>query len=442
MANPNDMPGPAPRTPAQRITAQRDVIASLAVRAGAVVASFCITYLIGSRLGAAATGQYALISQTAQFFAIVGLLGLQVSVVRHFAKAVADNARLAIGTVLKVFGVGAGLMLAIALSLWFGGDLVWRSLFGDTVPREMLLVLCLMLLGRGGVQLLDGMLRSQHNFILGQTILALTIPGTTALALAVGWVETVHGALWVAALTGLASVALGAAAMARYVRPAPRGMHIPLSSLIASSLPLWGVAIAQSISDWYSLAIAARVLSAADAGLFRVSVQIVMVLQVASLALFSVYSAKISAAFHARDRTAAARLARSAVRIGSAIAIPGTIVLLLVGEIVLAQFGPEFLAAYPVMVALLLGQLAFTLTGPCGLVLAMSGNERINLAITIGYTFVVLIATPLAALAGGLMGIAIAMSVAQLLRNGVSYAIVLRQEGIDIWSGTARIIAQ
>ena len=62
---------------------------SLAVRGLAVIAGFAVTYLIGSKLGPEATGQFALVSQTAVFFAIVGLFGLDVSAVRHFAKAVA-----------------------------------------------------------------------------------------------------------------------------------------------------------------------------------------------------------------------------------------------------------------------------------------------------------------------------------------------------------------
>ena len=413
------------------------VIAALAVRGGGVLAGFAVTYLIGSQLGAAATGQFALVSQTALFLSVIALLGLNVSVVRHFSKSVAQKLPLAVGAVMRVIGLGFGLMLLLSLILWLGGDLVWKTLFGTAVPRELLPVLCILLITRGGVQLLGGMLRSQHDFTIGQAIVVLTIPSATAIALAFGYVETVEGALWVGAVAGLASIALGALVLLRRVSLKSEAVDIPIRTVIASSLPLWGVGIAQNIGDWYSLAVAAQMLSAADAGLYRVGVQIAMALQVIANALFSVYSAQISAAFHAEDRARAARLARSAVRISSAIAIPTALILLAAAPFILDQIGPEFSGALPVLIVLIFGQLAFTLTGPCGLVLAMSGNERINLAITIGGTVLVLVAVPIAAYFFGLTGIAVAMSVTLLLRNLIAYAVVRQKEGIDIWMGKA-----
>ncbi|MEM7665229.1 MAG: oligosaccharide flippase family protein [Pseudomonadota bacterium] len=411
------------------------ILAALGVRGGAVVAGFAVTYLIGSNLGAAATGQFALISQTALFLSVVALLGLNVSVVRHFTKAVAAKVPLALGSALSVAALGFGLMLLVSLILWLGGDLVWKPLVGDSAPRTMLVVLCLLLIARGGVQLLGGMLRSQHSFTIGQAITVLFIPCVTAIALASGLVDTVHGALWAAALGGLASIILGSLVMVRHVGWGANTLHVRLNTVVASSLPLWGVGIAQNIGDWYSLAVAAQMLSAADAGLYRVGVQIAMALQIVSKALFSVYSAQISAAFHASDRALAARLANSAVKISGGIAIPVAIVLLFAGEFILAQFGPEFEAAWPVLVILIVGQVASTLTGPCGLVLAMSGNERLNLAITIVYTALVLASVPVAAHFAGLAGIALSMSLALLARNLTAFYFVRSREGINVWTG-------
>lgn len=413
-------------------------ILALAVRAAAVLSGFVATFLIGSRFGAAASGQFALVSQTAAFLAVIGLLGLDVSVVRHFAKAAAGSGRIAAGVFWQVSGLGLGFMIAIALVLWLGGNMIWALLFGDVVPRDMLLVLCILLIARGGTSLLGGMLRSQHRFTLGQIIASLTIPLTTAAVLVGGLANSVESALWATAAGGLGSIVIGAIAMARHVGRGAEAMAIPLRAVLASSLPLWGVGIALNIGDWYGLAVAAQMLGAAEAGIYRVAVQIAATLQIIAIALFSVYSAKISTAFHAGEISQVALLARSAVRVSTAASLPLVIALVLGSEFLLGQIGAEFLPALPLVFILIAGQLAQTLTGPCGLVLAMSGNEKTNLAITVASTVLLLLCVPIAAYFAGLPGIAVCISVLMLLRNIFAYVVVRRKLGISIWAGTVR----
>lgn len=422
----------------RKLVQHSDAIVSLAVRGAGVVAGFAVTFMIGRMLGAAANGQFALVSQTAMFLAVVGLAGLDVGVVRHFARAVADKVPLTPGTVAKVWLLGLGLMSAIALALWLGGDAAMAAMFGAMVPRELVVILGVLLLARGGVQLLGGLLRSQHRFALGQAVAALAIPAASALALALGLARTVADALWAGAAGGLLAIVISLWAMRRHVANGPGALDIPLRAVMGSSVPLWGVGIASNIGDWYGLAVAASMLGASEAGLYRVAVQIAAILQIISIALFSVYSAKISTAYHAHDTAQVALLARSAVRLSTLAATPAALLLLAGSGLVLEQIGTEFVPALPLVYILVIGQLAFTLTGPCGLVLAMSGNERINLAITLGGTALLLICVPLAASRGGAEGIALCIAAVMLLRNIVAYVIVQRKLGINIWAGTAR----
>jgi O-antigen/teichoic acid export membrane protein len=417
---------------------KRDVLIALAIRAGSVLAGFAVTFLIGNRFGPAGNGQFALVTQTAIFFAVVGLLGLDVSVVRHFAKAVATKTRIQLLALLQVTGLGLGLMVAISLALWLGGEWIWSSLFGDAVPREMLLVMCILLVSRGGTTLFGGLLRSQHRFALGQFIASLTIPMVTATALITGFADSLNSALWATAFAGVGSILIGALAMSRHVGRGPEALAIPLRPVLASALPLWGVGIAMHIGDWYGLAVAAQMLSAADAGLYRVAVQLAATLQIVSIALFSVYSAKISTAFHAGNTRQVALLARSAVRMSTAASLPMVLALLVGSEFILNQIGPEFAPALPIVYILIAGQVAQTVTGPCGLVLAMSGNEKINLAITLTSTALLLLCVPAAAYFAGLPGIAICVSALMLLRNLLAYTVVRRKLGISIWAGTVR----
>lgn len=413
-------------------------IFALAIRGGAVLAGFAVTYVLGRNLGPEATGQFALISQTALFLAVGGLMGLDVGVVRHFTKAVTDGCDIELMTMVKVIGSAIGLLLIISATLWLGGDFVWRGALGDQVPRSLLLVLCVMLVGRGGAQLLGGVLRSQHRFNLGQAIAALIVPAATAIALICGWVNDVDGALWVGAFAAIASALIGILATIRHLSRKPNALRIDMRVILRSSIPLWGAGLALTIGDWYGLYIAAQMLSLTDAGLYRVAIQVAASLQIISATIFAIYAAKISAAFHADNRHQVALLARSALRVSAALAIPVGLMLVLGGPLLLEIIGPDFQDAFPVMVVLIVGQVLYALFGPPGLVLAMAGHEKINLMITLIGMGTLLISTPLAAAFGGLNGIAVAISSVMLLRNLAAYIILRNKLGISIWQGSAR----
>ncbi len=413
------------------------ILMALFVRGMSVLAAFAVTFFIGRNFGADVTGQYALITQTAMFLAITALLGLDISVVRHFAKAAGEKVPVALGSFGQVVGLGVASVAVLAAVLWIGGTPLWDRFFGDVVTRTFLPLLCLLIAARAGVQLMDGLLRSQHRFTLGQTISALFIPLATAIALATGAATSLDEILVASIGGGFLAVAIGLIAITPHVATGPTALRIPVRIIIASSLPLWGAGVAQVIGNWYGLAVAAQVLGAAEAGFFRVAVQIAAGLQIISSALQSVYSGRISSAFHAGNHQQAALLARSSVRWSTTLALPATIAILIAGKWILGEIGPEFVAAWPVLVVLLIGQLAFTITGPCGLVLAMSGHERVNLRISLVSMFTLLVSAPVAASYGGLLVMAICIALTMLMRNFIALFCVRRLIGINIWAGTA-----
>lgn len=421
----------------QAILSKSDVIIALILRGSSVLAGFAVTFLIGSRFGPAANGQFALVMQTAMFLAVVGLLGLDMTVVRHFAKAVSAEKKIRLVLFLQIVGLGMGLMVAIAITMWSSGNLVWTRLFGNAVPLGMLLVLCILLVSRGGTVLFGGFLRSQHRFKLAEIVASLTMPLAAAMALISGLANSVEDALWATAAGGLGSILISVVAMRKHIARGPKALSIPLRPMLASSLPLWGVGITLNIGDWYGLAIAAKMLGANDAGLYRVAAQIAATLQIVTMTIFSIYTAKISAAYHADNIREVAWHARTALRLGIAASAPLALALVFGSDILLGVIGEEFRAALPVVIILIAGQFAYVLIGPSGLVLAMSGNERINLGITLVGTTFLLLSMPIAAHYGGLVGLAVCAASVGVLRQLLAYLVVRQRLGIRIWSGKA-----
>lgn len=422
----------------KRILPHIPSIVALGLRGSSLLAGFVITYFIGHRQGPAANGQYALVTQTALFLATTGLIGLDVAVVRHFTAALNRKIPIALGTFVKVSGLALLLMMAIGGVLWLSGNLLWKPMFGQAVPRSALAVLVVMLVGRGGTRLFGAVLRSQHSFILGQTLEVMVIPGVVAAAMLAGFLRTPEEALWVTAITSIVATVMGIVASLRYTGTRGETLTVPMKSMLHSSIPLWGVYMSFSAVDWYTLATAAAYLNATGAGLYRVAVQAAGLMQVISISLYSIYPPRISASFHAGDIAWTGRLTRSATRVSALCAAPIALVLLVFPSQLLSYIGPQFVACTPIVRVLVVGQLINTLIGPSGMTLAMSGNERINLIISIGGTGLMVLLAPFATKYGGLMGLAGCITAIMILRNLVSVYFVSRLLGLNVVTGRVR----
>lgn len=99
-----------------------------------------------------------------------------------------------------------------------------------------------------------------------------------------------------------------------------------------------------------------------------------------------------------------ARLAGSATGLSAFFCLPVAVLIFVFAGPVLDLFGPEFHQATTVLRVVVVGQAIYTMTGPSGLILAMTGHERTNLIQTIGSTAILLISAPLAARYGGIWG--------------------------------------
>lgn len=414
----------------------RTLLGAFALRGVGILAGLALTFMLGRYLGAAATGTYAVITQTTTFLAAIGLLGLEFSVVRHLSRPASDRRPIATVMLVQVIGTAVAVLGMIAMLVVFGGPIVWDALLGDVVGPEFALVVCVTLVLRGLGQLVGGVLRAQHQMMLGIAVALVIVPVISASALLLGITATVHEILWATAAGAAVAVGTGLAFSLRYVRSAPDALKIPMRQIMASSLPLWGAGMSLVFSEWYALAVVARTLSTADAGVFRVATQIAGTLMIITTTISSVYMAQISSAFHAGDKAGVARLGRTAVRASFVLAFPLAMAIIIAAYFFLPVIGPEFVAAMPLIVVMVTGQLLIALFGPSGLVLSMSGRERISLAISIAGTIALLVFAPVAAVHGGAIGVAACVSMILVARNLFAFVFVRNRLGIRMWSGT------
>ena len=171
---------------------------------------------------------------------------------------------------------------------------------------------------------------------------------------------------------------------------------------------------------------------AGNAALYGVSIRI-LALVVTPLMVVNAVLAPLVARLHARgERQALERAVRVAATTASYLAISVFVLIGASGEWILAiGFGEFYRDALPVLLILVVGQLANVLAGPNLLVLMMTGHHRVALAGTaLSAAFVLVVATLLAP-AHGAGGVALAAAGGILLQNAFLIVRVRRLVGIS-----------
>ncbi len=149
-------------------------------------------------------------------------------------------------------------------------------------------------------------------------------------------------------------------------------------------------------------------------------------------------SPSISAAWAKGDKRSVERTVRASAQLSFFPTLVLTLGLILFGGSILRLFGAPFSAAYVSLVVLSLGRLGNALTGPVGMILGVTGHQRIN-ARVYGLAAVEQLVLDLLLIPKyGVLGASIASTVTMLSWNALLFISVTRLLGIRLWPLPAR----
>lgn len=415
----------------------RSALAALVVRGAGVVAGFVLTFLIARWFGPEANGIYALVTQSAIFLSVVAVGGLDLAVVREFSRSVALGRPLARGA---IWGV---LLQTSALALLLGGTLlalapvVIPRLIGNHQIANLGLILAVLILLRGLMRITAAVLRSQSRFSTGQAIELFLMPVAT-IALLFTWdasdrqIDTI---LLASVIAAGGVVALGIILALRGTSRAAGAINVSQKALFVGALPMWGMAIAQNLADWFGLVSVNYWAGTADAGIYRVGTQIASVLPIVSLSLLGTFTARIAAAIHAEQREEMARLSRTATLLSLLIFGPLALAIFVFAKPILTAFGPEFVSGAATLRVLAVGALLVAGFGIAGQILVMIGQARLNLMVNLATTLAILVGAPLAAANAGGLGVALLLTALNGTKTLIYFGAVRRLEGFNAITG-------
>jgi O-antigen/teichoic acid export membrane protein len=398
---------------------------------------FAFHVMLARMLGAEGAGLYFLAFSVATITTIFGRMGLDSTFVRFTAANASVGDWAAVKGLYKK-GVSLALVVSFTASLimfigapWMAGSVFSKPELAIMIQWMSLAIIPASLFMLHG-ELLRG-LRRVRDFQLVRFVLVnlIAIPGIYFLS----GVWGVKGAIW--AYTISASLtALAGWLMWRRATPQLRGIQgrFPTDRLLQSSMPLLGTALLGLGMGSASTVLLGVWGSSAEVGVFAVAFRAAMLITLILFSFNAIIAPKFAALYRQGDIKAIRSTARNSIVLMALVACPVFFLFLLSPDRIMALFGPQFVGASTVLVVLAAGQFINTSTGSVGLLLTMSGHERVarnnaffsmaaNLALS-------LILIP----RYGALGAAVAFSISLSLKNLHGVFLVQKHLSIKLWS--------
>lgn len=380
--------------------------------------------------GPAVIGEYALAMSTANLLASFAMLGLDRILIREVAgdlhQGNGPRARAAVLAISRTVAVMATLTAIVYAVLALCTPLVQRIGGGSAmlVVVASAFVWPLLRTGMSGLRGAGAPVLGQLFEALPTYLFMLAMLPILLIGFAPSAVEATALMITTQLLAGLGAWMFLASRARHWGHPDHQAFS---RRLLLAGLPVMGSLFLQLFADWILLARLSSTMSAADTGAFRVAIQIITIITTLIVTTESYVAAEIAAEFRAGRPARAWALHRRATLLMLGLTAPAFLLLWTVPEQILGiLFGPAFAIAAPAIMILAVGQLCSVLRGPLGAMLIMSGNQRVDLWLTIGGLLLVVTLAFLLIPHHGLMGAALAQISGLIFRAGVGYVAARR----------------
>lgn len=350
------------------------------------VALVGVTLLLAHQLGRADLGRYAQAIALLAVLETLSLSGVFAGLRRFVAVRVADRDHAALrGTVRLGLGLCTTSAVVLGTGLYLAAPWLAEAVFRDPellAPiRFVAVALPFATYGNAGLAATQGFRTMRPSALIGLIYEPLLRLGLTALLLPL---LGLTGAM-VALVAGYVIAAvLAALALRRLLGP---GLQRPVyhpRELLGFSTVNWLSTLASTGLLWVDTLLLGIFLSSADVGLYNVATRLVTMATFVLPAVNSAFAPRI-ADLHHRGRTASLhRVYAVAASWNVRLTVPIFAVLIAFPAGLLTLFGRGFATAATVTVVLALGKFVVAATGPCGLMLDMSGRPGWSMASNIG----------------------------------------------------------
>lgn len=414
---------------------------SLAGRLIVVGLGLVIGIVLTRLLPAEQMGIYLLVSSIVAFGALVAGAGISQLCTRYVAQYLAvgqaDRVRPALRVLLRL-GVGCAAATAVIAVAVTGS-------FGQNVYRGPGLFLLSVLLGAWvfGVAAqaffadsLRGLSEIRAASLYGGPVTSALIMSGLLAVLAFDRGITVNDVLMLVVAATAAGTACAALSLRLRLRRLPRGpsgngSQMSIRGVFAVSVPLAftnGLLFTLSSADLWVLG---AVRSTADVAVYGVASRSATLVAMPLLVVFGVLPPVIAGLNASGDLIRLERVLRMTATAASAPAALLTLTFVVAGGPLLALiYGEHYRAGASLLVILSIGQLIAVLTGVCGLVLVMTGHQRLLLLVTAATVVATVVMLVVAVPLWGMVGAAVVSTVGLSVQNIALLTVARRTTGL------------
>src|SRR6266540_3600957 len=336
------------------------------------VAMLVVTVLLARQLGREDVGRYAQASAILSLLGLVSLSGLRTGLTRFVAVHLAEGEAGALrGTVRLGIALTTGAAALLGLALYLAAPGLAHGAFHDQV---LALVLPAATFTDSALAATQGFRTMKPFALVGLVFEPLLRVGLSAALIAGG--AGLGGALAAMAVSNLAAAAAAAWALRRLLRRVAQAAptRARLRELLGFSLLSWGASLASSGLVWADTILIGALRSSAEVGVYNVATRLVTLATFVMPAINGALGPRIANLYHRHQTESLRRAYAVATSWILRLSLPGFVVLLAFPSQLLRLFGNGFREGAAVTAVLAAGKLADAGTGPCGLMLNMSGR--------------------------------------------------------------------
>ncbi|MEJ2207684.1 MAG: flippase [Anaerolineae bacterium] len=399
--------------------------------------SFVLNILLARLLGADGTGVYFLGLTVITVATMFGQLGLGNALLRFTAAHASQEewTRVA-GVSRQGLAIAGAISATVSMAVLAGAPAIAHYVYSEpalTAPlRLMALAIVPLTLLSLYADLLKGLKRIAGALLVNTVAIPLiSMPFLAVLAGTWG----VSGAAIAYLLATILVLGLGAV-LWRRATPQVRGLRGSFDTrlLLSTSIPLFWVALMNLVMSQTDVVLLGVWGDSSLVGIYGTAARTSSLTSFVLLAMISISAPKFAALYAQEDFGNLESLARNVARLGTLVASVVILPLVLAPSWILGLFGPEFVAGRTVLIILAAGQFVNVATGPVGLLLLMTGHEKIQrnnsilsaaLNVLLG---VILVPTY------GLTGAAVATASTLAFKNLNTVRLVQKYLGIKVWS--------
>jgi O-antigen/teichoic acid export membrane protein len=404
------------------------------------------TFFMAKVLSQAEFGRYSTLIVLSQMFAVIGVFGLDLAILREAGRTLAKMHYGGMRDLLRTAARLAAISNLIAITtttlilVFFGDYFVAEKIGGTTILGVALLVATRALIQLGGetCRALDQ--PAVANLFGGGNISPCAALLSLIMVVVASQFLVIDGSLAVWCYSIAASVPLGVitATLWKSYRVLPEESELQpqgesATLTVRTVVPLFWISVAAFLSGRADIVYLSYLSTPENVAVYEAARRLTMLLGMPLLLLNTTILTSVSRLYFVGKVRELQRILRTTAALASIPALLGSVACLLFPQWIMATlFRPEYAAGAPLLRILVFGQILFVFSGSCGTVLVQTGHAKLFLLLTSGTVVFVLAGAPVAIQLAGPIGLAWVVATAMAVENTVAW--ILARRVTTLWT--------